>query len=180
MVLPRRKCSQLAVAAFSSLVVLAGCTSPFDPDGPPAERVPQAPEITFIITLEATDRCLTVDEGKSQFATPLEDELWGIAGVRSTGTGGSAGLAYASVTFASATPWMAMLDEVEQAIVRVAERFPKDAQARLYVSPFTSSPPQGMLPAQCLREGAGMIRRRGAEVRQAGSPAQENASPRTP
>lgn len=181
MVLPGRRCSQLAVTAFSSLVVVVGCaTSPFDADGRPDEPVPQVLEMTFIITLEATDRCLTVDEAISQFATPLEDELWTIAGVDSTGTGASAGLAYASVTFASATPAMAMLAEVEQAIARVAERFPKDAQARLYLSPFTDSPAQGMLPAQCLREGAGVIRRRGPEVRQAGSPAPENPPAPTP
>ena len=75
---------------------------------------------------------------------------------------------------------MAMLDEVEQAIVRVAEHFPKDAQARLYVSLFTSSPPQGLLPAQCMREGAGVILRRSPEVRQTDSPAQENPSAPTP
>lgn len=181
MVLPRRRCSQVAVTAFSSLVVVVGCAdSPNGPGDRPAEPVPPVLEMTFIITLEATDRCLTVDEGMSQFATPLEDELWTIAGVDSTGSGASAGLAYASVTFASATPAMAMLDEVEQAIARVAERFPKDAQARLYVSPFTSSPWRGMLPAQCLREGAGVIRRRGPDVRQNGLPAQENRPAPTP
>ena len=169
------------MTAFSGLVVVVGCaTSPFDPDGRPAEPIPHVLEMTFVITLEATDRCLTVDEGISQFATPLEEELWTIAGVDSTGTGASAGSAYASVTFTSATRAMAMLDEVEQAIARVADRFPKDAQARLYVSPFTSSPRQGLLPAQCLREGAGVIRRRGPDEGQTDSPAQVNLSAPTP
>ena len=157
MALPRSWHSQLVVTALSSLLVLGGCgTSPLDSDGRNlAESLTEAPKMTFIITLEATDRCLTSDEGLSQFAMPLEDELWTIAGVHSTGTGASAGLAHASVTFALGTPPMAVLEQVEQAVARVAERLPKGTQARLYMSPFTTDPHRGMLPVQCLREGAG-------------------------
>lgn len=178
MALSRRWGSQLAVTAFSSFVVLGGCcNSPLGPDARNlAEPLPQTPEMTFIVTLEAVDRCLTFDEGRSQFATPLADELWTIAGVDSTDMGASAGLAYASVTFAPETPAMAMFDQVEQAIARVAERFPKDTQARLYLSPFTSNPLEGMLPAQCLRGGAGVIYRRGPDARETDPAAHEGAS----
>lgn len=154
MALPRR--SQLAVTAFSSLVFLGGCGEPpADPDGrhPPVEQS----ETTFVITLEATDKCLTVDEGMSQFATPLIDELHAIAGVESTGSGASAGLAYASATFAPGTGAIKVLDEVEQAIARVRDRFPEGTQVTLYLSPFTDDPDQGMLPVQCLRGPGGPV-----------------------
>ena len=158
MALPRLWHPRLAeVTALSSLVLLGGCgESPLAPEGSSLVEA-QKPGTTFVITLEAADRCLTATEGMSQFAAPLTDELHAIAGVESAGSGASAGLAYASATFEPGTGAIKVLDEVEQAIARVRDRFPEGTQVTLYLSPFTDDPDQGMLPVQCLRGPGGPV-----------------------
>lgn len=119
---------------------------------------PQARGSTVVVTLEPGDRCMSPTEGQQRFGKPLGAELMAIEGVRSAGSGASAGMAYASASFPPGTRMTTMLDQVEQAVARVADQFPSGAEPRLYLSPFAGNPIQAAVPLACIRSGgAGLI-----------------------